>query len=73
MYVGADALNLNVYPVRTGMTAMKQIPTSHVCSTYDSELKEFLVNETQSQICYTDKDELKDIIVENCSTEEYES
>ena len=68
-----DALNLHVYPVRTQRTSMKHIPTSHVCSTYESELKEFLVDETRSQICYTDEDESKGIIVENYSTEEYES
>ena len=27
----ADALNPHHYPVRTEMTGMKQIPTSHVC------------------------------------------
>ena len=42
----ADSLNLHVYPVRKEMTATKQIPTSHVCSTDESKLKELLVNET---------------------------
>ena len=40
----ADALNLHIYPVRTEMTATKQIPNSHVCSTDKSKLKEFLVD-----------------------------
>ena len=42
----ADVLNLHVYPVRIETTATKQIPTSHVCSTDESELKEFLVENT---------------------------
>ena len=46
--VRADALNLQIYPVTTKMTATKQIPTSHVCSTDKSELKEFTVDETLS-------------------------
>ena len=37
-----DTLNSHVYPVKIEMTARKQIPTSHVCSTDKSELKEFL-------------------------------
>ena len=31
--IRADAPNLHIYPVRTGITATKQIPTSPVCST----------------------------------------
>ena len=58
-----NALNLENYPVTTEMTGMKQIPTSHVCSTDESKLKEFLVGENLSQIYYTDKDESKGIIV----------
>ena len=50
----SDAINVHVYPVRTEMTATKQIPTSRVCSTDKSKLKEFSVNETLSQICYTE-------------------
>ena len=69
----ADALNLDVYTLRTQMTAMKQIPTSHVCSTDESELKYFLVDETLSQIYSTDKDESKVIIVNKCSTQEDKS
>ena len=54
------------------MTATKQIPISHVCSTDENELKESLVYETLLQICSTDKDESKSIIVDKCSTEEEE-
>ena len=52
----ADALNSHVYPVRMEMTATKYIPVLHVCSTGESELKEFLVNKTLSHICSTDED-----------------
>ena len=45
------------------MTATKQIPISHICSTDESELKEFLVNETLFQNCSTDEDKPKGIIV----------
>ena len=53
----ADTLNSHVYPVRTKMTATKQILTSHVCSTDERKLKEFLVDRKLSQICSTDEDE----------------
>ena len=69
----ADVINSHVYSVIAEMNAMKQIPTSRVCSVDQSELKEFLVDENLSQICYTDEDESKGIIVKNFSTEEYES
>ena len=52
-----DPLNSHIYPVRTEMTATKQIPTSEVCSTDESKLKEFPVDENLSQICSTDEDE----------------
>ena len=55
------------------MTGTKQIPTSYVCSTDESKLKEFLVNETLSQICYTEKDKSKGIIVNECSTDKDKS
>ena len=35
-----DALNLHVYPVKTEITA----PSLRVCSTDESDFKEFLVN-----------------------------
>ena len=66
----SDVLNTCIYPVITELTATKQIPISHVCSTDESKLKEFLVDETLLQICSTDKDESKVIIVSKCSTEE---
>ena len=69
----ADALNSHIYPERTKTTATKQIPTSHVCSTDKKELKEFLVDETSSQIFSTNEDKSKGIIVNRCSTEEDES
>ena len=68
-----DALNSHVYPVRTEITATKQIPTSHVCYTDENELKEFLVDEILSQICSTDEDKSTGIIANKCSTEESES
>ena len=68
----SDALNSENYPVRTKMTGTKQNPASHVCYTDESELKEFLVNETLLRIYYTDKDESKVIIVDKFSTEENE-
>ena len=39
-----DNLNSHNYPVITGVTAMKPFPTFHICSTDESELKEFLVD-----------------------------
>ena len=51
-----DALNSDNYPVRTEMTARKQILTSHLCSTEESELKEFLIEKTLLQICSKDKE-----------------
>ena len=63
----ADALNSHIYPIRTEMTATKQIPILHVCSMDEIELKEFLVNETLLQICSTDKYESKVIIANNCA------
>ena len=52
----ADALNSHVYPVRTEITATKQILTSHVCSTDEIKLKESPVNKTLSQKCSMDED-----------------
>ena len=39
----------------------------------DSELKEFLVEKTLSQIYSTDEDESNGIIIDECSTEEDKS
>ena len=71
--IRAGALNSYNYPVRTEMTGTKHIPTSHNCSTDESELKEFLVEEILSQICSTEEDESKTITAEKCSTKEDES
>ena len=68
----ADALNSYNYPVKIERTGTKQIPTSHVCSTDESKLKEFLVGNTLLQICSNDGDESKGIIVDKCSKEEDE-
>ena len=68
-----DALNSNGYPVRTEMTTTKQILTLHVCSTDESELKEFPVDENLSQIYSTDKEKSKGITVNKCSTKDNES
>ena len=38
----SDPLNSENYPVRTEMTDIKQIPTSHICSFDESKLNEFL-------------------------------
>ena len=62
----ADSLNSHVYTVRTVMTA----PFLHICSTDESELKEFLVNKNLSQKVSTDKGESKGIIVDECSTKD---
>ena len=55
------------------MTATKQILTLHVCYTDESELKEFPVDKILSQICSTDEDKSKDIIVNEFSTKDDES
>ena len=52
----ADVLNSENYPVRMEINDTKQILTSHDCSTDDSELKEFLIDETLSRICSTEED-----------------
>ena len=51
-----DELNSDNYPVITETTATKQITTSLVSSTDESELKELLVDQNLSQICSTDED-----------------
>ena len=68
-----DFLNSHIYPVRTEMTATKNIPILHVCYTSNSESKEFLVDKNLSHICSMEKYESKAIIVDECSTEEDES
>ena len=68
-----DALNSHINPVKAEMAGMQLIPTSHVKSMDKSELKEFQIEKTLSQICSTDEDKLKIIVNDECSTEEYES
>ena len=69
----ADALNSHSYPVRTEVTATKNILTSHICSTDESELKEFPLEEILSQICSTDEDKSKGFIVDEFSTKDDKS
>ena len=38
----ANVLSSHIYPVRTEMTGTKHIPTLHVCSMDERELKEFI-------------------------------
>ena len=52
------------------MTSTKQILTLLIFSMDESELKEFPVDKTLSQICSAYKDESKGIFVDECSTEE---
>ena len=59
----SDALYSHIYPLRTKMTATKQIPISHVGSTDKSKLEEFPVDKALSKICSNDKDGSKGIIV----------
>ena len=66
-------LNSHVYSVRTEMTGTKCIIISHVCSVYKRESEEFPVEETLLQVCSTDKDKSKSIIVDAISMEESES
>ena len=66
----ADALKSHGCPVRAKMTAKKKILTSNVCSTDESELKEFPLDKMLSQSCSTDEDESKVTNVNECSTEE---
>ena len=68
-----DVLNSDSYLLRTEMTGTKQIPTLNICSAYKSGIKDILVDKTLFQICYTDKDESKGIIVDECFTEEDKS
>ena len=65
----SDALNSHIYLVSMEITATKNIPALHICSTYEGELKNFLVDKTSLQICSTEEDESKEIIIDKCSTE----
>ena len=66
----SDALNSHVYPIRTEMTGTKHFPISHICSTYKSKSEEFLAEENLLQVCSTDEDESRSIIVDESSMEE---
>ena len=55
------------------MTGVKKIPISHVYSMEDSKSNEYLVGETLLQVCFTEKDKSKIIIVDESSTEASES
>ena len=68
-----DSLNLHVYPVRLEMTSTNQIMILHNCSTDEIELEELLFDKTLLQVCFTDEDRSKGIIVDEISTEEGES
>ena len=70
-----DAFKFQSYHVRIEINATKKILTSHICSTDESELKEFPVSENLSQSCSMYKEESKVIIVDKFSTEndKYES
>ena len=57
-----DKAEYTITKKRTEITDTKNSLTSNVCYTDKSELKEFLVNETFSQICSTNKDEWRGII-----------
>ena len=61
--IRADSLNPYNYPVRTEMTGAKHIPILTVYSTDNSKSKEFVVDINLYQVCSTDKDELRSIIV----------
>ena len=66
----SDALNLHVYPVRTEMTGMQRILISHVCGLNESELKGIITERNLSQVCYVDKRESENFIVNESSTED---
>ena len=55
------------------MNGTHHIPISHVYYKDESELEEFIVDKNLSQICSTDEDESKGVIVEKYSTKEDES
>ena len=62
----ADVLNPHIYPVRTEIPTTEQILILRVCSTDKSGLKEFLVNETQSQIYSKERTNQKASLLTNC-------
>ena len=69
----SDALDSHVYPIRTEMTGTKHFPISHIFSTYKSKSEEFLAEENLLQVCSTDEDESRIIIVNESSMEDKKS
>ena len=65
--------NRKIYPVRMEMTGTKQITISHVCSTDKRKSEELLVDKMFLQLCYTNEEKSKTIIVDGSSTKESES
>ena len=63
--IRADALKSHFYPVRTEITATKQIPILHVCSIDDKKPETFLVEKNLSQIFSTDEYESKSLLSMN--------
>ena len=55
------------------MNGGKHIPIEYVCSTENSESKEFLVDEKLLQVCSMDKGKSKRIIIDESYMEESES
>ena len=68
-----DALNSCIDPVRTEMTVMQQILILHVCSTYESESKEFILDKNFSQVYSTDEGESESTVFDKSYTEESKS
>ena len=69
----ADSPNSHIYSVRKETTATEQIPTSHICSTDKSKLKELPIEKTLLLIVSTDEEKQEVIIVDECYIEEDES
>ena len=55
------------------MNGGKHIPIEYVCSTDNSESKEFLVDEKLLQVCSTDKGKSKRVIIDESYMEDSES
>ena len=68
--IRADAPNSHFDPVRTKMTGTQQIMILRVCDLDEIESKQFLVDKTLSQVCYTSERETEKVIVDEILTEE---
>ena len=53
--IRSDAFNSRVDPVKTKITGKQHIPILHVCYSYKSESKGFIVDENSSQVCSLDE------------------